>query len=122
MALNLENKNAAYLCGRTFAVLEKIQQDAAGGKLNRTILDTFFSSACATPASVLPRVLKLSQNHIAKLGEGAKIYYDKMIGGILDEIEDFPKTLVIEEQGQFILGYYQQKRILYTKINKTEEN
>ena len=35
MALDLENKTPAYLCGRLFAVLEKLQQDASGGNLNR---------------------------------------------------------------------------------------
>ena len=34
MALDVEEKNTAYRCGRLFAVLEKIQQDSAQGKLN----------------------------------------------------------------------------------------
>ena len=38
MALDLDNKNQGYLCGRLFAVLEKIQEDAQPG-INATIKD-----------------------------------------------------------------------------------
>ena len=41
MALDIENNNQAYLCGRLFAVLEKVQSDALPG-LNRTIKDSYF--------------------------------------------------------------------------------
>ena len=37
MSLDLENKNQAYLCGRLFAVLEKIQQDSSKATINTTI-------------------------------------------------------------------------------------
>ncbi|MGN0575379.1 MAG: type I-C CRISPR-associated protein Cas8c/Csd1 [Ruminococcus sp.] len=52
MALDLENNNGAYLCGRLFAVYEKIQKEASGGELNRTIKDSYFASACARPATI----------------------------------------------------------------------
>lgn len=42
MTLNPENTNPAYLCGRLFAVLEKIQLEATDVKLNRTIKDAYF--------------------------------------------------------------------------------
>lgn len=36
MVVDLENENSAYLCGRMFAVLEKLQKDSVtSGKLNR---------------------------------------------------------------------------------------
>lgn len=66
MSLNLDNTNQAYLCGRLFAVLEKIQQDASGGNLNRTIKDSYFSSACSKPATVFPKLIQLSQNHLKR--------------------------------------------------------
>ena len=43
VALNKENIEPAYLCGRLFAVLERLQQDAAGGSLNRTIKTAYFA-------------------------------------------------------------------------------
>lgn len=121
MALNEQNKNAAYLCGRLFAVLEKVQRDSAQEELNKTIKDSFFSSACATPGVVFPRLIKLSQNHLSKLEKGPETYYNRLIGEVLADLKEFPATLSLEEQGKFILGYYQQNTALYTKKeNKTE--
>ncbi len=115
MAWNEENKNPAYLCGGLFAVYEKIQQDTSGGSLNRTIKDSYFASACSRPSSVFPKLAKLAQNHMRKLGEGTEIYYNKMIGNITNNLEgEFPSTLNLDDQGRFIVGYYQMNKKLYT--------
>ena len=120
MSLNLDNTNQAYLCGRLFAVLEKIQQDASGGNLNRTIKDSYFSSACSKPATVFPKLIQLSQNHLKKVEY--VLFYQKLCGDIIDQLEDaFPSTLSLDEQGKFIIGYYQQNKALYTKKEKQQE-
>lgn len=109
LALDIENKNQAYLCGRLFAVLERIQEKAYGDTLNRTIKDSFFASACARPVSVFPRLLKLSQNHLAKLDKDT--YWQKLIGEIVGKIVgQFPSTMPPDEQGKFIIGYYHQRQ------------
>ena len=96
MSLNLDNTNQAYLCGRLFAVLEKIQQDASGGNLNRTIKDSYFSSACSKPATVFPKLIQLSQNHLKKVEY--VLFYQKLCGDIIDQLEDaFPSTLSLDE-------------------------
>ena len=66
MALNEDSKNTAYTLGRMFAVLEAIQKDA-NPDINATIKDRYFNSACATPASIFPVLLKLKNSHIRKL-------------------------------------------------------
>ena len=115
MSLNTENKDPAYLCGRLFAVYEKIQQDASGGGLNKTIKDAYYSSACSTPSIIMPKLDKLAQNHIRKLSEAATVYYSKLIGEITDKLEGkFPKNMTLDDQGSFIIGYYQQNKALYT--------
>ena len=115
MAWNEENKNPAYLCGGLFAVYEKIQQEASGGNLNRTIKDAYFASACSRPSSVFPKLAKLAQNHMRKLGDGAEIYFNKMIGNITNSLDgEFPSTLSLDDQGRFIVGYYQMNKKLYT--------
>ena len=120
MAWNDENKNPAYLCGGLFAVYEKIQQDSSGGNLNRTIKDAYFASACSRPASVFPKLAKLAQNHLRKLSDGTQVYYNKLIGSITDGFEgEFPSTLNLDDQGRFIIGYYQMNRKFYTS-NKSE--
>lgn len=117
MALNKDNRNPGYLCGRLFAVLEKIQQKAANAKLNTTIVDSYFSSACSRPASVFPRLIELNIHHMKKLdNDKLRTYYKIMMGEIVYELQDnFPLTLDTENQGSFIVGYFQQNQDLYTK-------
>ncbi len=118
MSLNENNLHPAYLCGRLFAVLEMVQQDSSGGGLNRTIKDSYFASACARPSSVMPKLLKLAQNHMRKLNEAEyrnSIYYNKLIGEIINGFEgEYPQTLSLDDQGRFIIGYYQQNRAFYS--------
>lgn len=121
MALNENNKNTAYLCGRLFAVLEKVQQDASGGGLNRTIKDAYFSSAASTPSVLFTRLIKLSGHHLSKLSDGTRIFYNKLISNIISDLSEFPKTLSLDEQGLFIIGYYQQNKEFYKKNIITEE-
>ena len=117
MALDTENTSQAYLCGRLFALLEYAQQKASGGNLNRTIKDSFFSSACTKPSSVFPKLMMLAQHHIEKAENGG--YVNKLISEVTDKLEGgFPSTLTSDEQGEFIVGYYQQNRSLYTKAEK----
>lgn len=120
MALNKENTNPAYLCGRLFAVLEKLQQDAAGGTLNTTIVDSYFSSACSKPSTVFPKLMELSNHHIKKVGGS---FFKSLIGEIIDPLDgEFPTTLGLDDQGRFIVGYYQQNRDLWTsKKNKADD-
>ncbi len=122
MSLDENNQNSAYICGRLFAVLEKIQQGSAGNGLNRTIKNSYFSSACSRPASVFPQILKLSQCHLEKLeDEGFKIHYKKLIGTIIDRLAgSFPKHFSLDDQGRFIIGYYHQVQDLYK--SKKEQN
>jgi CRISPR-associated protein Csd1 len=123
MALDTENCSSAYLCGRLFAVLEKAQKDIAPN-LNKTIKDTYFSSACTTPSVVFPRLIKLAQNHLAKMEERTNIYYSKLVGEVINQLKnEFPSTLTLEEQGKFIIGYYQQNQEFYkSKEEKNKEN
>jgi CRISPR-associated protein Csd1 len=112
MSLDTENREDAYLLGRLFAVLEKAQLDALG-KINSTIKDRFFSSASATPASVFPMLIRLSQHHIAKAEYGSTS--DRRISEIMEHINQFPKHMNLQEQGLFAIAYYQQKNALYRK-------
>jgi CRISPR-associated protein Csd1 len=119
--LNEQNKNPAYLCGRLFAVLEKIQQDSTENKLDKTIKDAYFASAMSTPATIFSRLIKLSQHHLAKVSDAQRIYYNKLMGSILSDLTAFPNRLDLTEQSNFIIGYYQQNEALYTKKKTTEE-
>lgn len=118
MTLDTGKKDIAYLLGRLFAVLEKAQQDAIPGA-NATIKDRFYGSASATPASVFPRLLRLSQHHISKAEYGH--VSDKRIAGIMENITNFPEHMDLKQQGLFAIGYYQQRNALFQKkVNKQE--
>ena len=113
MSLDTERRETAYLLGRLFAVLEKAQLDALG-KVNATIKDRFFSAASATPASVFPRLLRLSQHHIEK----AKYGYvsDRRIAEIMEHVDSFPAHMNLQDQGLFAIAYYQQKNAVEREI------
>mgnify|MGYP000297179613 FL=1 len=123
MGLNEECQETAYVLGRIFAVLEFIQKDANPG-INTTIRDRYFNSACATPASVFPVLMKLKNSHIKKLEResvGKKIHFENLLTELIVRIEmtegasGFPKRLSLDEQGKFMLGYYHQTQKMYEK-------
>jgi CRISPR-associated protein Csd1 len=114
VGLDKDRREAGYVAGRLFAVLEKIQNHAFGREPNAGIKDRYFSSASATPAIVFPRLIKLSSFHLAKLEDGLKIYFEKLLGEIINKLECFPKFLPTEEQGLFIVGYFHQRQDLFT--------
>lgn len=56
---------------------------------------------------------------LSKLDEGKAVYFKKKMGALMDKIimpEEgipFPSRLTLEEQGAFILGYYQETQARY---------
>lgn len=125
LSLDINSKNQAYLCGRLFAVLERIQQQAAGGvELNRTIKDAYFSSAASMPSVIFAKLMQLSQHHLKKVGntnKGAQVNLNKLTGEIMDGLcGEFPATLPLHEQGKFIIGYYHQRQDFYKKSTAKE--
>ncbi len=120
LSLDYNNKNQAYLCGRLFAVLEKLQQEASGNSLNRTIKDAYFSSASSKPAIVFPKLINLAQNHLKKADR--RVFFNKLIEQIVDGISgEFPDTLLLSEQGKFIIGYYQQYQSFFVKSSEKND-
>jgi CRISPR-associated protein Csd1 len=116
MSLNEQATTPAYVLGRLFAVLEKAQQEAIGD-VNASIKDRYFTSACASPASVFPVLLRLSQHHISKAEYGRHL--DGRIQDILGLLDiqknPIPARLTLDEQGVFVLGYYHQRAAFYAK-------
>lgn len=123
MALNEACNEPAYILGRLFAVLEGVQKDA-NPDIKATIRDRYFNSACATPATVFPILLKFKNSHIRKLerdnGYKKRKHEDaitELIGKLdmTDSGKGMPSRLSLEEQGKFMLGYYHQTQKRYEK-------
>lgn len=117
--LDRENYNQGYLCGRLFAVLEKIQEDANG---IHTIRERYMNSASATPATVFATMLNLSVHHLEKLSAGGQIKYEKLKQEIVSKLDadGFPAHLNLQDQGRFFVGYYHQRQDFFT--SKADKN
>ena len=113
MSLAKESTNRAYLLGRMFAVLERIQYQALGD-VNASIADRYYGSASAVPFSVFPRLLVGARHHLSRLRKnkpGMAVNLDKDLGEIIAALpENYPRHFSIDEQGRFSIGYYQQKQ------------
>lgn len=119
VSLNKQSTSPGYRLGRLFAVLEAVQHSALGGQVNATIRDRFYGAASAIPASVFPMLLRNTQNHIAKLRKdkpGLAVTLEKDIQEIIEGLSDsFPRSLRLEEQGRFAIGYYHQSQSRFIK-------
>lgn len=124
VSLDTTNTQPGYLLGRLFAVLERVQQDALGGDVNATIRDRYYGAASATPAHIFPVLLRSTQNHLGKVRKnkpGLAVNREKIMGEVINSLgATFPKSLRIEAQGQFALGYYQQRQAFFTKQETKE--
>jgi CRISPR-associated protein Csd1 len=99
----------AYLCGRLFAVFDRLQY-LAQGQLNAGVSERFYPSASVTPSLVMGRLFRNAQFHLAKAGGGAAENVRKDFEAISTALgTEFPPTLTLEQQGRFALGFYHQK-------------
>ena len=124
VALDPDRDDPPYLLGRLFALYERAQQEAQGKNLNRTIRDSFFTTASSTPASVFPRLSRLNGNHAGKLrreSPGRAVWLEKQIGEVFDRLRDFPRHLAMEGQGLFAIGYHHQTQDFFRKRETAEE-
>ncbi len=119
--LDKTNTNPGYLCGRLFAVLERIQEDANG---TNSIRERYMNAASSTPSTVFATILNLSSHHLEKLSnDGKKVFYEKIKQEITDKIsaEGFPSHLDLQDQGRFFIGYYHQRQDFFTKKKENNE-
>ena len=117
--LDKENTNQGYLCGRLFAVLDKIQEDANG---IHSIRERYMNSASATPSTVFATILNLSSHHLEKLSTAGQIRFEKLKQEIISKLdaEGFPAHLDLQDQGRFFVGYYQQRQDFFTSKQNEE--
>ncbi|MCI6119843.1 MAG: type I-C CRISPR-associated protein Cas8c/Csd1 [Prevotella sp.] len=110
--LDKGNNNQGYLCGRLFAVLDKIQYEANNIS---SIRERYMNAASATPSSVFATILNLSVHHAEKLDEGRRIYFEKLKQEIFEKMSanGFPTHLDLQDQGRFFVGYYHQRQDLF---------
>lgn len=129
MRLNEETCDIPYRLGRLFAIIE-LAQSSALGELNAGVRDKFYGGASSSPYSTFPLLLDNYRTHISSLRKGKKAKWVKgdskklanwleskvgEIVGVFDAETPFPRHLSLEEQGRFVVGYYQQRFKKYSK-------
>ena len=115
--LDEQNESKAYLCGRLFALICKLQYKAQG-TVNSSIKDRFFAQASNMPGKVMGMLLSKYVPVYEKKTKGA---YAKSITDIAARIRHFPDRLSTMERGEFALGYYYQYASKHNEHNNEEE-
>lgn len=121
MALEPDNPSAAYQLGRLFAVLESAQY-AALGRVNAPISARYYGSASATPARVFGPLLRGLRHHVADaLKQGRGGWIDGKVGEIMAKLQpELPRTLRLEDQGRFAIGYYHERASRRLRTDETD--
>ena len=102
---------SAYHCGRLLAELEATQR-AALGKINASLTDRYYGAASSNPATAFPPLMRGARAHLSKLRKsqsGTCNALEERIEEITSHLSDFPRTLTMQNQGLFALGYYHQR-------------
>ena len=140
MSLNRDEKNPAYRLGRLFSIYESVQRAAHGSgrpetksdadrkQPNTTIRDQFYGSASATPALVFPLLGRKAANHLSKLRKdkdrgGLAVWFEREMDAVFDGFKtEFPRSLRLEDQGRFAIGYHHQRAHRKNESDKDSRN
>ncbi|MDA8241149.1 MAG: type I-C CRISPR-associated protein Cas8c/Csd1 [Nitrospiraceae bacterium] len=114
----------AYVCGQIFAKLESIQYAALGDR-NAGIRERYFTYSMTSPASAFGRLFNLNSKHFTKLKSdkpGLAVTLDKELQELCKDVDinSFPASFTLEQQGQFAIGYYHQRQLQFSGANKTK--
>lgn len=106
--LNKEHPEPAYHCGRLLAILASLQH-AALGDVGAGVIQRYYVAASQTPGLTIGRLVANAQNHLNKLETRRADKYQDQLAEVHTKLKDrIPKTLDLEGQTLFALGYYQQ--------------
>ncbi|WP_435548978.1 type I-C CRISPR-associated protein Cas8c/Csd1 [Desulfobacterium sp. N47] len=115
------DRPVAYVCGQIFAKLESIQYAALGDR-NAGIRERYFTYAMTLPSAAFGRLFDLNSKHYTKLKNekpGLAINMDKELQELVKDVDinKLPATFLLEEKGQFAIGYYHQKQAQFSGAN-----
>lgn len=121
-----DDPHPARQLGRLFALIEKAQRAALGDRINVTVKDRFLGGAAVTPGRVFPSLLLNAENHhLKRLRNGHSdaawitsaeqavrvgMALNRRIGELWGSLaHTAPVQHSSEEQGLFLIGYYQER-------------
>lgn len=118
-ALDPNHPSKAYHCGRLMCLLAQVQETSAEAEINAGVVQRYYGAASSTPALVLGRLTRLSQHHLSKIAKdspGLAFWLNNQLAEVWNALgKELPRTLSLEEQSLFALGYYQQMAYNRTK-------
>ncbi|WP_158222656.1 type I-C CRISPR-associated protein Cas8c/Csd1 [Rhodopirellula sp. MGV] len=121
------HSNRAYQLGRLLGVLDLLHVGSTDNRIKESAVVRSFSTAIATPACVLPRLMKLSQFHRRNLprdpGEAkarkvrTQQTFDRNVADIVLQLDRFPTHLSMRDQACALLGFYQQRQRFFQRAS-----
>ncbi len=115
---NKDHPLPAYHMGALMAICAAIQQKAMP-EMNTGIVQRYYASACQSPALVLGILSRKCHIYLDKINriEIVEVFEKQLSQVSLAVGDQIPKTLNLEEQSYFALGYYQK----WAELSKLEE-
>ena len=123
MALDESVSDRSYLYGRLLAILEKIEKDTyKDGEARETNAIRTQAFYVQRPFTAFSQIMtSLKTGYYPRLSEGSKIYYEKLIGQIMEKISNSVEELDKPLSETYLMGYYLQKNVLYAKRETEKE-
>ena len=124
MSLEPEKKDISYQYGRLLAVFEKIERDTFDKDEQREPNAIRMQSVFAKRPRYASRILweQLKKAYYPHLKPKCKVFYESLIGEIIESISNLPQAEHEEAlKDSYLFGYYLQKEALYTS-DKTENS
>ena len=123
MALESERRDRSYQFGRLLAVMEKAERDtydevSSSRETNAIRMQPIFVQRPGYAAKIVLEKVKVA--YYPRLKESSRLYYEKLIGEIMEQISRFSSKNYDKPLSEtYLMGYYLQKNALYAK--KTAE-
>ncbi|MCD8018685.1 MAG: type I-C CRISPR-associated protein Cas8c/Csd1 [Clostridiales bacterium] len=122
MVLDEKNTDRSYLFGRLLAVAEVAEKNAMEANADRPTNATRMQTAFVNrPFSTWNNINNALNPYLQRLSVGSREYYEKWIQDIMcrfkeEDLKDMNRNL----KPEYLLGYYLQRKALYTKKEKKE--
>jgi CRISPR-associated protein Csd1 len=124
--IDMNNPDAAYHCGRAFAILDELQRDVyrvAKQPLNTSFAQRYLGRAIINPRAALVSGERTSQAWLRRLSGPLRrpswaTAYQQRLDEAYSQIAQrggFPAQALLVQQGNFILGYHQQRADMRTE-------
>ncbi len=125
MTLDPSRPDRSYQFGRLLAVMEKIEADTYDKAETRETNAIRMQSVFVRRPGYATKIImdQLKNGYYPRLKTGQRVFYDKLIGEIMEQISAFPAEEYNKSLTEtYLPGYYLQKNALYTKKESTESN